>query len=281
MPKKPKKYWPPDPAPREAAPSEMLTAALAAVARGWSVIPVRPHDKRPLIAWQAYQESRADADQVRAWYARSPQANLGIVTGAVSGLVVLDIDPKHGGDASLAELEHRHGPLPRTLEAVSGGGGRHLYFAHPGAPVPNRAGLAPGIDVRGDGGMIVAPPSVHPSGARYIWKAGHAPGQLAPAPLPGWLHETLAASGTHPGHPLTHWRNLVADGVPEGERNSTIASLAGHLLWHGVDAEVATELLLAWNRERCRPPLPDEEVVRTVESIARLHRRETPPDAKE
>jgi len=147
--------------------------------------------------------------------------------------------------------------------------------------VPNRAALAPGIDVRGDGGMIVAPPSVHSSGARYIWKAGHAPEQLAPGPLPHWLHETLAASGTHPGHPLTYWRRLVAEGVPEGERNTTIASLAGHLLWHGVDAEVATELLLAWNRERCRPPLPDEEVVRAIESIARLHRRETPPDTKE
>jgi hypothetical protein len=252
---------------------EMLAAALEAAGRGWSVIPVRAHDKRPLLAWQGFQKTRADAAQVREWYREWPQANLGIVTGAVSGLVVLDVDPKHQGDASLAELERRHGSLPRTVEAVSGGGGRHLYFAHPGGHVPNRAGFAPGVDVRGDGGMIVAPPSVHPSGARYAWKAGHAPGECVLAPLPGWLLDELTASGVHPGHALAYWRRLVVEGVPEGERNSTLASLAGHLLWHGVDADVVTELLLCWNRSRCRPPLADDEVVRVVESIARLHRR--------
>jgi len=262
---------------REAvAPGEVKAAALAAVARGWSVIPVRARDKRPLIAWQERQHKRAGARQVRAWYAKWPQANLGIVTGAVSGLVVMDVDPKHGGAESLDELERRHGPLPMTVEAVTGGGGRHLYFAHPGGIVPNRAGLAPGIDVRGDGGMIVAPPSVHPSGAVYAWKAGHAPEALAPAPLPGWLLSTVAA-GLHSGHPLSYWRRLVAEGVPQGERNTTIASFAGHLLWRGVDPDVAAELLLCWNRVRCRPPLPDDEVARTVESIARMHQRETEP----
>ncbi|HTN42540.1 MAG TPA: bifunctional DNA primase/polymerase [Nitrospiria bacterium] len=265
---------------REAmAPGDVLAAALAAVARGWSVIPVRPRDKRPLIAWQDHQQRRADAGQVRAWYAKWPKANLGIVTGAVSGIFVVDVDPKHGGAESLGELERRLGPLPVTVEAVSGGGGRHVYFAHPGGVVPNRAGLAPGIDVRGDGGMIVAPPSVHPSGVRYVWKSGHAPDELALAPLPDRLL-TIVATGTHPGRGLPYWRRLAVEGVPEGERNTTLASFAGHLLWHGVDPEVAAELLLCWNRERCRPPLPDEEVVRTVESIARLHRRETPPGAK-
>lgn len=188
------------------AEGDVVAAALAAVARGWSVIPVRARDKRPLIAWQEHQQRRADAEQVRAWYAEWPNANLGIVTGAVSGLVVIDVDPKHGGEASLADLERRHGPLPRTVEAVSGGGGRHLYFAHPGGHVTNRAGMAPGIDVRGDGGMIVAPPSVHPSGARYVWKAGRAPDELTLAPLPGWLLNTFVATNTHPGHALAYWR---------------------------------------------------------------------------
>jgi hypothetical protein len=73
------------------------------------------------------------------------------------------------------------------------------------------------------------------------------------------------------GHSLSHWRRLLREGVAEGERNNSIASLAGHLLWHGVDAEVATELLLTWNAVRCRPPLDADEVVRTVASITRLH----------
>jgi hypothetical protein len=89
----------------------------------------------------------------------------------------------------------------------------------------------------------------------------------------------IAPAGGRSGHPLAHWRALVREGVVEGERNSTVASLAGHLLWHGVDAQVAVDLLLAWNSVRCHPPLADEEVARTVESIARLHERQHSPDA--
>lgn len=252
---------------------EVEAAALDYLARGWSVVPIRARDKRPAIAWQVYQQRRAAERDVRAWFARWPDANIGIVTGAVSGLVVVDVDPGHGGDQSLASLEREHGPLPRTVEAVSGGGGRHVYFAHPGGHVHNKVALAPGIDVRGDGGLIVAPPSVHPGGARYRWRAGHAPHELPLAPLPGWLLAEVSPAGGRLGHPLEHWRRLVADGVPEGSRNNTIASLAGHLLWHGVDPDVVTELLLSWNRVRCRPPLSDAEVVRTVESITRLHRQ--------
>lgn len=246
-------------------------AALAYLARGWSVMPVRPREKRPLVAWQAYQTAPPTEDEVRAWFARWPDANVAIVTGRVSGLVVLDVDPQHEGEASLAELEREHGPLPMTVEAVSGGGGRHLYFAHPGGEIHNRAGLAPGIDLRGDGGLIVAPPSIHPSGRPYRWRPGHDPDHMRLAPLPHWLY---APEGPRRGHPLAYWRSLIAQGVPEGQRNSTIASLAGHLLWHGVDPDVVAELLLCWNRERCQPPLSDEEVLRTVASIARLHERE-------
>jgi hypothetical protein len=79
--------------------------------------------------------------------------------------------------------------------------------------------------------------------------------------------------GSRQGHPPAYWRGVVTEGVPEGRRNSTIASLAGHLLWHEVDPDVVSELLLCWNRQRCRPPLSDEEVLRTVGSITRLHRQ--------
>jgi hypothetical protein len=251
--------------------SSCAQAALDYLRRGWSVVPVRPREKRPLVAWQPYQQAPPTAEEVRAWFVRWPQANVAIVTGAVSGLVVLDVDPKHEGAASLSRLEREHGPLPFTVEAVSGGGGRHLYFAHPGGQVHNRVALAPGIDLRGDGGVIVAPPSVHPSGARYAWRAQHAPQDVPLAPLPRWLLRHGPGESGRMGHPLAYWRGLIAEGVAQGSRNSTIASLAGHLLWHGVDADIVTELLLCWNRARCRPPLDDAEVVRTVESIARRH----------
>lgn len=248
-------------------------SALHYLSLGWSVIPLRPKDKRPAIAWLEYQERRATEDEVRAWFHRWPNANVGIVTGSISGLVVLDVDPKHNGDESLAKMEQEHGPLPATIEAVTGGGGRHIYFAHPGGTVPNKVGLAPGIDLRGDGGCVVAPPSLHPSGGRYLWVANHDPEIMAPSPMPDWLLMELRGEGRRVGHPLSYWRNLVTEGVPEGERNNTIASLAGHLLWHGVDPDVVMELLLCWNAVRCYPPLPDNEVVRTVESIIRSHKR--------
>lgn len=248
-------------------------AALDYLARGWSVIPVHARDKRPLVSWQEYQQSRPTAAEVRSWFARWPDANVGVVTGAVSGLVVADVDPRHGGEAGLVMLERQHGPLPRTVEAVSGSGGRHLYFAHPGGHVHNRVALAPGIDLRGDGGMIVVPPSMHSCGARYAWREGRAPDEVPLAPLPAWLVGDVVPPHGRLGHPLSYWRQLLVEGVAAGSRNNTIASLSGHLLWHGVDPDIVIELLLCWNRERCRPPLSDDEVVRVVQSITQLQRR--------
>lgn len=257
------------PNPREAA-------AIAYARRGWSVVPVARRGKRPLVAWTAYQKRAAEVSEIQDWFRRWPGANVAIVTGAVSGLVVLDIDPQHQGQESLAAWQDRHDPLPDTLESVTGGGGRHLYFRHPGSILHNRVGLAPGIDFRADGGLVVAPPSIHPSGRTYAWRAAHGPAEISPAALPDWVLLELQP-GTHPrGHPVGYWREIAHAGVPEGRRNNTIASLAGHLLWHGVDREVVADLLQCWNRLRCRPPLSDEEVARTVESISRLHERSDP-----
>lgn len=247
-----------------------MKAALDYGRLGWSVIPVEPRGKRPLVRWQVYQHRLPDGTEVAKWYQSWPDANIAVVTGVVSGVVVLDLDPRHGADASLQELERKHGSITQTVEARTGGGGRHLYFAHPGEMLRNRVGLAPGVDLRGDGGYVLAPPSVHASGESYRWE--RSPAVCPLGSLPDWLS---GASGeqSRRGHPLSHWRRLLRDGVAEGERNNSIASLAGHLLWHGVDPEVATELLLAWNATRCRPPLEPEEVVRTVASITRLHQQ--------
>jgi hypothetical protein len=137
----------------------------------------------------------------------------------------------------------------------------------------NRVAILPGVDLRGDGGCVVAPPSVHPSGRPYAWVTGRAPGDVALAPLP--LH--FGGAGVAPrsiGHSRGHWRRLVREDIGEGARNNTIASLTGHLLRRGVDADVVAELMQAWNRSHCRPPLPGAEVAQVVESIARLHERE-------
>jgi hypothetical protein len=249
--------------------TEIARAAEYYLSRRWSVLPLRPREKRPLIQWEPLQSARPSPADVAKWFERWPDANIGIVTGEISNLVVLDIDPNHGGNDSLERLEQRFEPLPATIEAMTGGGGRHLYFTHPGGLIRNRAGIAQGIDLRSDGGYVVAPPSIHPNGRRYLWSPGWSPEDTAPVPLPRWL--MTATGGLRPRRTLDDWRRLAREGVPEGQRNSTIASLTGHLLWHGVDPQVALELLLAWNRTRCRPPLDDAEVARVVQSIMRLH----------
>src|SRR5262249_22810872 len=115
------------------------------------------------------KDATTDPDTILRWWAECPSANVGIATGALSGFIGLDVDPRHRGDESLAALEREHGKLPATVEAGTAGGGRHLLFAHSGVPIRNRVNLARGLDVRADGGYIVAPPSQHASGEAYAW----------------------------------------------------------------------------------------------------------------
>jgi len=256
-----------------AAETDAARAARDYLGLGWSVVPVRGRTKLPLIPWEPYQHQRADEADLAAWIRRWPDANIGIATGAVSQIVVLDIDPAHGGEDSLARLEQANGALPPTVEAMTGGGGRHFYFRAPLQPLRSRTGLAQGIDLRAEGGLAVVPPSIHPNGRRYAWRDGRDPQTMTPAALPIWLERLAGGAAELRGHPTRYWRDLIHAGVDEGVRNTTLASLAGHLLWHGVDADIVTEMLLCWNRVRCRPPLADDEVVKVAASISRLHRR--------
>lgn len=246
-------------------------SALAYLARGWGVVPIEPRGKRPLVRWEEFQRRLPLPADVAAWFRRWPNANVGIITGLISGLAVIDVDPRHGGDDTLAALEREYAPLPSTVEVLTGGGGRHLYFASSGASLRSRVALAPGIDLRAEGGLVVAPPSIHASGGLYRWELLHHPEQTPLAPLPRWLGSLVRSSGA--GHPVAWWRQRAREPVGEGARNATLASLTGHLLWHGIDPEVALELLLCWNRLRCVPPLSEEEVVRTIDSITRTHGR--------
>jgi len=208
---------------------------------------------------------------IRSWWRRWPEANIGLVTGEASGLVVLDVDPRHGGEIALEELEKQFGDLPATVTAETGSGGRHLVFRHPGHRVPNSAGaLGPGLDVRGDGGYIVAPPSLHASGRRYAWEGALHLMNMEPAPMPGWLMErvTRPERGVLTPFPKSPLSSLVMTGVREGQRNNSLARLAGHLFRHRVDPYVSMGLLKSWNDANCNPPLTESEMMRTIDSIA-------------
>lgn len=178
-----------------------LDAALAYAARGWRVVPIPPGQKHPgIAAWQT--AGTTDAERIRHWWTAAPDHGIGIVTGATSGLWVLDVDVADGktGDETLAELEAAYEPLPATHEVLTGSGGRHLYFAWPdGHEVRNSAGnrLGPGLDVRGEGGQVLAPPTIHPNGRPYVVEAS-APDTIAEAP--GWLLALLDAGDDHHEH---------------------------------------------------------------------------------
>ena len=178
--------------------SPQLEAALAYAQRGWPVLPVHTVEegrcsccqpdcsspgKHPRIKG-GFKNATPKEEQIRAWWEKWPDANIGLATGFLPQLVVLDIDPRNGGDASLSQLEAEYGQLPHTLTVSSGSGGTQFYFA--GGLLPCRANILPGIDFRGENGYIVAPPSFHASGGKYEVAID------APlAALPIWLAELI------------------------------------------------------------------------------------------
>jgi hypothetical protein len=206
-----------------------------------------------------------DLRLVEHWWRSRPDANIAIATGDV---IVLDVDPRHGGTTSLAQLERKHGPLPATWRVRTGGGGEHIYFSvAPGTAIKNSAGLlGDGLDVRGVGGYVLGPPSAHISGGRYTWNCD--PSHTPITRVPAWI---IAASARPDGKgtPPQAWRQLVCGEISEGRRNDTVAKLAGHLLRRYIDPHVALDLLMAWNQTRCQPPLALAEIKTIVDSIAR------------
>lgn len=181
-------------------------AAHTYAARGWRVIPVRPGEKRPAVdRWT--DAATIDPQLIDDWWGRWPNFGVGIVTGQTHDgrglyLFVLDVDitDTKRGDDTIADLEHTHQPLPDTVEAQTGGGGRHLLFHAPHEIRNDQAArLGPGLDIRGAGGFIVAPPTIHPSGNPYMWEHEHHPDDLAVADAPQWLLELLTADQTTDG----------------------------------------------------------------------------------
>ncbi len=162
----------------------LLESALDLAARGFPVFPLRVRGKKPLTE-HGFKDATTDPTQIRAWWTKWPDANIGMPTGAVSGIDVLDVDAKTGGRKTIADLEAEHGSAD-SLTVETGGGGLHLWYTHVEG-VRNRAGMLPGLDVRGDGGYVVVPPSIHPNGTAYRWLHGIGPDFAPVAPWPAWL----------------------------------------------------------------------------------------------
>jgi RecA/RadA recombinase len=233
------------------------------ISNGWQVLPLANKDKRPMIPWK--NGGSTDLATVTGWFDMWQHANIGIVTGKKSGIVVLDVDHGHGGEDTLLVLMDKYGVLPETPISRTGGGGLHYIFQHPDFDISNSAGkIGQGLDVRGDGGQICAPPSIHPSGNRYKWDDNFKPSKLKPAPMPNWLLELLQEKKTTA--PITtDEQGYYIDGT----RNSSLVSLAGTMRRRNMTQEAIYSALQVENKQRCFPPLPELEVENIVKSIIR------------
>ena len=250
----------------------MKKAALALARRGLAVFPLKPRDKIPL-SLHGCKDATCSPERIEEWWKQWPDANIRVATGSASSVWVLDIDGMPD-ELSLRKIENSHGAkLPDTVEAITGGGGRHLYFSLPDfedAPAIRNSvkTLGQGIDVRGEGGYVVAPPSTHKNGRKYVWSAD-SDSECAQAPI--WFVRLVASprvADLDTRRPDKHWADIARNGAIEGTRNHSLASLAGFLLRSGVRPDITFELMLGWNSSRNHPPLSDAEVERTVISIA-------------
>ena len=257
----------------------MVEYALRYAEQGWAVIPLHTIDddgrcscgrecgrdagKHPIanLVPNGLKDATVDVRTIIEWWAGFPDANIGIVTGAVSGVVVIDADGADGV-ATFTDMVQENGKFEQPLMAQTGGGGIHFWFRHPGGKVKNSTSkLGYKLDVRGDGGYAVVAPSLHRSGNRYRWEEG--PNGLTR--MPEWLIEALAKAGRRDDINS----KLAEPGakIESGYRNDTLASLAGSMRQRGMIANEIYAALIEVNK-RCVPPLEPHDVRKIADSIA-------------
>jgi Bifunctional DNA primase/polymerase, N-terminal/Primase C terminal 1 (PriCT-1) len=217
--------------------------------------------KHPRMKGGAHNAS-ADVAVVEGLREQYPISNWAIPTGESSGIVVIDVD---GPEAikSLAKFQPISTPTVKTSK------GYHLYFEHPGGQIDNYVRILPQCDIRGDGGYIIVPPSLHKSGVRYQWMKGHALGEIKLQPLPSGLLEIIRTSERDVKKTRPDWGEKFSEKAAKGERNSHIVSLCGHLLCRDVDVIAVHSLMQGWNQMFCAPPLSGDEIEGIVISIAK------------
>jgi hypothetical protein len=227
--------------------------------------------KHPLTA-NGFRDASTDEAQTRVWWGRWPNANIGMPTGAVSGYFVLDVDLPDG-PASLEALIKQHGGLPGCARSITGSGGEQYFFANPAEPeIRNSAGaLGPNLDVRGDGGYVVLPPSLHASGRKYRWlDAQHTMRALGSVDAPAWLIERAAkpASSKRPDN------GAPGEGIREGERNDQLYRLARSLRAKRHSKDAVLRMLQTANALECLPPLSAGEIEAIVANAFKQPDRE-------
>lgn len=227
------------------------------------------------------EEATTDPEKIKAWWLKAPSANIGIPMGEKSGLVALDVDTRHNGDQSLKEMLAELGDLPETVTATTGSGGKHFVFKYTEElALKNVVGFREGLDVRTQGGLIVAAPSMHASGSAYRWDAGKSPFDMPAAEMPKWLVEEIQKVGTQLTTKKKAEKPAPRQKIKEGGRNNHLTSLAGSLRRKGISEDGILATLRAENTDRLEPPLDDETVLAIAKSITRYQPEEDQQDYK-
>lgn len=243
---------------------------------GLAVFPIKPKSKQPLTE-HGLKDASKEPEQIESWWNRWPAANIGIATGAVSGgLVVidLDVDKDKGidGRVTLREWEAEHEKLPdNTWLAITGRGGYH-YFYHDTSTVRNRTGIYEGIDIRGDGGYIVAPPSVHPNGNTYEWEQDPMLYPLAEAN--GAIFDFLVGPVSREPEPIPF---DLPEQIPDGQRTTAMVKLVCSQQAKGLSDEAIRAAVRVENEAKCVPPLTDQELEREVFPALTRYQKGTAP----
>jgi len=248
-----------------------LAAAQGYRGKDYSVIPCHSNKKPCIDSWAPHQSEAARKYQLEEWWSNYPDANPAIVTGEVSGVMVVDVDSEEGRKALEEFLPENYAtPIARTPS-----GGLHYYFKYrPG--LRNRVRAISGCDIRTDGGYVLAPPGNNGNGRSYEWLPDLDLFNVEPAEMPEILFDVLRQGvKCSPTETSAEQQTLILEGVCEGQRNSTAAKLAGRYFNMGLATEEVTALLETWNDHNI-PPLSDKELHTTIESIKRTDERNNP-----
>jgi hypothetical protein len=277
---------------------QLLAAALTRAERGWKIFPLhninadgkctcaRPEcqsaGKHPRTS-TGFQEASTDPEVIKAWWEKWPDANLGLATGQMSGLVAIDLDVKTGGPNNWSLLMDQKG-IVDTLTTITGSGGQHWLFKVPeGLRLRSTASVvARGIDTRAEGGYIVLPPSNHLSGNSYEWDQ-----KIQPADLPTWLIELWPAYQADKGldampssvkSEAPHWVAYALEhGAPDGERNNTAIRLAGYLHSKGLPPDIIAKVMEPY-AAKSQPPMNTSELSQVIQSAQRYKVTTRTPD---
>lgn len=250
-----------------AAANKLETMALWYAAHGLAVFPLQPRSKEPYEGSHGFADATTDAERIKKWWSNAPESNIGIATGAKSdGLVAIDMDvhPERGEDGTrtLKAWEAEHGELPDTVAVKTGSGGIHALYRS-STEVRNSANGMAGVDIRGWGGFIVAPPSVHPSGGEYEWINDPFAYEIADAEANtmAFIESVRPNGGTAEHRPKLE----VADSV-DHDRNDTLYRMACSLQSQSMPDDVVVSAIQEYNAKHCRPPLSRSEVAKLLRS---------------